>query len=193
MVAELWGLRDGLHQAISLCIDMLEVEVDSKAIVELINNSAPNDFIFSSLIYDCRLLLGSFRASRLYHVYQEANKLADCLARTGANNVSLFNLGLLPQSSNNSRLQPTAADDPHLTPLSPPIGHSLQTTPRRIDTSAAPLCTTDSLRGSAAAHATRNDDKETMELKLKETLSSKADSNFLNVSEDEDDEDGVEK
>lgn len=88
MVAELWGLRDGLHQAISLCIDMLEVEVDSKAIVELINNSAPNDFIFSSLIYDCRLLLGSFRASRLYHVYQEANKLADCLARTGANNGS---------------------------------------------------------------------------------------------------------
>ncbi|KAI5672045.1 hypothetical protein M9H77_12409 [Catharanthus roseus] len=38
-----------------------------------------------------------------------------------------------------------------------------------------------------------NDDEETIESKLKESLSSKADSNFWNVSEDEDDGDGVEE
>ncbi|KAI5654445.1 hypothetical protein M9H77_31632 [Catharanthus roseus] len=38
-----------------------------------------------------------------------------------------------------------------------------------------------------------NDDEETMVSRLKESLFSKADSNFLNVSEDEDDEDDVEE
>ncbi|KAI5664900.1 hypothetical protein M9H77_24223 [Catharanthus roseus] len=55
------------------------------------------------------------------------------------------------------------------------------------------ICTRNWFYGFIHSETESNDDEETMESKLKESLSSKADSNFLNVSEDEDDEDDVEE
>ncbi|KAI5664392.1 hypothetical protein M9H77_23715 [Catharanthus roseus] len=95
-----------------------------------------------------------------------------------------------------------------------PSAANLQTLHEQSTPIAPPLRTSDPLCGSVAAqmpqaaptHRTSvgalsgdnksdsgNDDEETIELVLNESLSSKADSNLLNVSKDEDDEDNVEE
>ena len=59
-MAELWALRDGLKLAVQLGIGCLEVELDAKIIVEMLNNadSANSANIkFSSLLSDCRFLI----------------------------------------------------------------------------------------------------------------------------------------
>lgn len=59
----------------------LEVELDAKVIVELIQ-SCSNAF-YSPLLADCRTLLGRFPHSKVQHVYREANRSADALPRRG--------------------------------------------------------------------------------------------------------------
>ena len=61
----------------------LEVELDAKFFFDLIQSKiCPNAF-YSSLLANCRSLLGKFPYSKVQHVYQEANRCADALARKG--------------------------------------------------------------------------------------------------------------
>ena len=61
----------------------LEIELDAKVIVDLIQSRIYLNAFYSSLLADCRSLLGRFPHSKLQHVYQEANKCANALATRG--------------------------------------------------------------------------------------------------------------
>ena len=61
----------------------LEVELDAKVIVDLINSRNSSNTAYSSLFVDCRLLLELIPHTKVKHVFQEANKCADALANNG--------------------------------------------------------------------------------------------------------------
>ena len=82
-MAELWALRDGLSLAIQLGIRNLEVELDAKVIVEMLNNANSSNKKFSPLLLDCRSLMASLTQVRVAHVLREANRCANYLAKNG--------------------------------------------------------------------------------------------------------------
>ncbi|KAL0002947.1 hypothetical protein SO802_016728 [Lithocarpus litseifolius] len=59
--AELWGLRDGLSLCLSLNIPCLVVEVDTKAIVDVLRNYNYDNIIISPIMDDCRQLVSCFQ------------------------------------------------------------------------------------------------------------------------------------
>ena len=61
----------------------LEVELDAKFIVDLVNSRNSPNTAYSSLFFDCRLLLEMVPHTKVKHVFQEANKCADALVRKG--------------------------------------------------------------------------------------------------------------
>ena len=69
--------------AIQLGMQNLEVELDAKDIVDLINSRNSSNTAYSSLLFDCKLLLEMIPHTKVKHVFQEANKCADTLARKG--------------------------------------------------------------------------------------------------------------
>ena len=81
IIAEFWALRDGLNLAIQLGVQNLEVELDAKVIVDLINSRNSSNTTYSSLLFYCRLLLEMIPHTKVKHVFWEANKCADALAR----------------------------------------------------------------------------------------------------------------
>ena len=83
VMTELWALRDGLTLAIQLGIRCLEVKLDAKVIVEMLNNADISNKKFSPLLLDCRSLIASLTQVRIAHVYREANRCAYCLAKKG--------------------------------------------------------------------------------------------------------------
>ena len=68
-VAELWGLRDGLSLCINLNIPSLIVELDAKAIVDILQNSNYENSILSPILDDCRQLMGRFHQVQVKHCY----------------------------------------------------------------------------------------------------------------------------
>ena len=82
-MVELWALRDGLYLAIQLGINFLEVELDAKVIVEMLNSADCFNRKHSPLFHDCRSLLSRLTQARVVHVFKEVNKCADFLARRG--------------------------------------------------------------------------------------------------------------
>ena len=82
-MAELWALRDGLTLASQLGIGYLEVELDAKVIVEMLNKADNSNKIFSPLILDCRSLMANLTQVQVAHVFREANMCADFLAKKG--------------------------------------------------------------------------------------------------------------
>ena len=83
-MAELWGLRDGLQLCVQLHIQAVCIELDSKAIVEIFNSqNLANTGIFS-LIEDCKHMISKIPQTWIRHIYREANRCADCLAKLGA-------------------------------------------------------------------------------------------------------------
>jgi hypothetical protein len=63
LVAELWGLWDGLTLARDLHISRLVVELDAKAVIDLLKPVSRTPFVthpYSALIDDCRCLLQTF-------------------------------------------------------------------------------------------------------------------------------------
>ena len=83
VMAELWALRDGLNLAFQLGIRWLEVELDAKVIVEMLNNANSTNIKFSPLVFYYRSLIARFTQVRVAHVYREVNKCADFLAKKG--------------------------------------------------------------------------------------------------------------
>ena len=90
MLAECWGIRDGLEIALSLKISQLEVEVDCEAIITLLTAVANPNHLLNSIISDCRSLLSQLRHVKISHIYREANRCADALARMGGRLQSNF-------------------------------------------------------------------------------------------------------
>ena len=82
--AKLWALRDGL----SICVDRscpaTEVELDAKAIIDILVQRTQSNSLFSPLLDDCRQLASQIPQIRFKHCYREAKRVADHLARKGA-------------------------------------------------------------------------------------------------------------
>lgn len=89
-IAEIWALRDGLNVCLRKNLLLVEVELDAKAVVDILarpNNSSEAN---SPLVDDCRHLIGQFHQIRINHCYREANRCADTLARMGTNQAQEF-------------------------------------------------------------------------------------------------------
>ena len=82
-MAELWALKDGLNLAIQLGIKQLEVELDAKVIVEMLNNVNNANIKLSPLLLDYRSHMVSLTQVWVAHVYREVNRCADYLAKKG--------------------------------------------------------------------------------------------------------------
>ena len=83
VMAELWALMDGLFLAIQLGISNLEVELDAKVIVEMVKNADNSNKKFSPLLLDYRSLMASLTQVWVAHVFREANRCANYLAKNG--------------------------------------------------------------------------------------------------------------
>ncbi|OMO86377.1 reverse transcriptase [Corchorus capsularis] len=88
--AELWGLRDGLKLALDKGISLLEVSIDAKVVITLIEKANANLHPLGNLIIDCRTLMSQFHRLKLSHCYREGNRLADALANLGRNSGDNF-------------------------------------------------------------------------------------------------------
>ena len=60
VIAEFWALRDGLTMATQLGLTNLEVEMDSKVVIDLVLSNANSNCAYSPLLNDCRSLLRKF-------------------------------------------------------------------------------------------------------------------------------------
>lgn len=83
IIAELWALRDGMQLADHMGIRQLEVELDAKVIVGLLNSNKNPNSTYAPLLSNCRYLLAKLPQVRVSHVFREANKCADWLAKWG--------------------------------------------------------------------------------------------------------------
>lgn len=72
--AELWGLREGLLQYLSLNLSSVLLELDAKSIVDLLVNSDYFDNVISPLVDDCRSLMAQLPRVHIRHYFQEANR-----------------------------------------------------------------------------------------------------------------------
>ena len=83
IIAKFWVLKDGLLLVSQLGISKLLVELDAQTMVNLLHSSKPYNNSFSSLLNDCRFLLRQFQQVRISHVFREANRCANYLAKGG--------------------------------------------------------------------------------------------------------------
>ena len=83
VAAEFWALRDGLMLAGQLGIDHLHVELDAQVVVNLVLSNKTINNSRAALLNDCRYLLEQFQHVKVTHVFREANKCADNLAKAG--------------------------------------------------------------------------------------------------------------
>ena len=64
-------------------IPFLEVEMDVKIVVDLVLSNSISIKAYSFLLNDCRFLLHKFWQVGVKHIFREANKCVDGLARKG--------------------------------------------------------------------------------------------------------------
>jgi hypothetical protein len=95
------GLRDGLELARKLDIAKLIVEVDAKAVVDIIlseNNLILETHPYSALIHDCRYMIQSFEEAILHHIHREGNFCADLLSKARCISDPVFSEFISPPS-----------------------------------------------------------------------------------------------
>ena len=81
--AEMWALCDGLQLCQQMSARAVLIKLDAKAIVDVLNNFAYSNAVISPLLDDCKFLISQFPQVRVKHIYWEANKYADRLAKLG--------------------------------------------------------------------------------------------------------------
>lgn len=82
--AKLWALRDGLLLCLQSHTQAVVIVMDAKVIVDAFAQQGNSNVIISSLMDDCRQLVAQIPQVRITHVYREANKCADHLAKLGS-------------------------------------------------------------------------------------------------------------
>ena len=60
IIVEFWALRDDLLMAGQIGVQNLLIELDAKVVVELVQSMSSSNAFYSSLLADCRSLLGKF-------------------------------------------------------------------------------------------------------------------------------------
>ena len=78
---ELWRLWNGLTLCSNLNISALIVELDAKVIVDIFHNANYEKNIVSPILDDYRQLFSKFGQVQIKHIYCQANRCADTLAR----------------------------------------------------------------------------------------------------------------
>lgn len=81
--SELWGLRQGIFQALQLGINRLIVESDSLEAIQALTLHARPNSPGPALLMDCRGLLQKFEAFQVKHTPRTTNHAADFLAKLG--------------------------------------------------------------------------------------------------------------
>ncbi|KAH0665960.1 hypothetical protein KY285_027166 [Solanum tuberosum] len=81
MKAELIALLQGIRIALERGLVPLEVNVDCKEIITLIQGEHPT---YENILSDCRDLLQSLGNPQIHHDFRETNQVADALAKEGA-------------------------------------------------------------------------------------------------------------
>ena len=95
-MAEIWVLRDGLQLCRQLNIGAVVIELDAKSLVEVLNKSSYCNTVISPLLDDCKLLIDQFPQVRVQHIFREANKCADRLAKFGLAQSLVFSVHSFP-------------------------------------------------------------------------------------------------
>ena len=82
-LAELWALRDGLQLCLQIHAQATLIELDSKTIIDAFNSQTHSNTIVSSIMDDCRHKVSRIPQTCFRHIYREANRCADFLAKLG--------------------------------------------------------------------------------------------------------------
>ena len=82
-MAELWALRDGLQLCLQMNAHSVIIELDAKIIMDTLNSPTSSNSFISSILEDCRHMANRIPQKIFRHIYREANKCADFLARIG--------------------------------------------------------------------------------------------------------------
>ncbi|MCI24591.1 putative non-LTR retroelement reverse transcriptase [Trifolium medium] len=83
-LAELWGVFEGLKIARNLKFSAVELNVDSREVVNVIRGEGGGNLQGSALVYKIRRLLKKLDWEVVvHHSYREANQCADALANIG--------------------------------------------------------------------------------------------------------------
>lgn len=83
VAAELWVLRDGINLCLSLNLAAIEIELDAKVVIDLLEKDGDYPNKNDIIVADCREGLKKFSSVKIQHCFREANKCADALARRG--------------------------------------------------------------------------------------------------------------
>ena len=81
--AEAFALRAGLHAALIHGHRNINVEGDSKILIDCINNKGSIPWKISSIVRDIKILASSFNQISFIHIWREANFGADAVANIG--------------------------------------------------------------------------------------------------------------
>ncbi|MCH99988.1 ribonuclease H protein, partial [Trifolium medium] len=84
-VAELWGILEGITIAKDRNIMRIEVQVDSKAVLQYLTSPKNGSIRGRRLVRKIRELIEQGIEVQFKHVYREANRVADWLANLGCN------------------------------------------------------------------------------------------------------------
>ena len=95
-IAKFWALRDRLLICVHRNFNAVEVELDAKAVIDVLSASKSTNSLVAPLVDDCRQLATQIHQIRFKHCFREANRSADKLARMGAAQDSQFKLFLCP-------------------------------------------------------------------------------------------------
>jgi ribonuclease HI len=82
-IAKLWGVVEGLRFAHCLGFKKVELNIDSEAVVRVVNNGTSSSVMGYSLLKRIRTLLAMDWTVEITHMYCEANKCADGMANLG--------------------------------------------------------------------------------------------------------------
>ena len=83
-IAELWALHDGLTLCHNMHLQAIDIQIDAKAVVDVISNPSYTNRFVMPTVDDCRQLISQLGQVRIGHYYHEANFCANFLARKGA-------------------------------------------------------------------------------------------------------------
>ncbi|XP_039010449.1 uncharacterized protein LOC120139209 [Hibiscus syriacus] len=73
VLAELWGLKKGLTDAKSLDLRQLKVEIDSRKVIEILQENEADDPRIRSMIKECKNLLKELEVKEIIHILRERN------------------------------------------------------------------------------------------------------------------------
>lgn len=88
VAAELWVLRDGINLCLSLNLAAIEIELDAKVVIDLLEKDGDYPNENDIIVADCREGLKKFSSVKIQHCFREANKWMHLLG--GGSSLSRF-------------------------------------------------------------------------------------------------------